>query len=89
MVTGDIINGSTSIGILVIVYSLTDDSDNIHYHFIRHADVQQPRMYPVVMWLNIPGDEYEVAIFVMKEDGTPFHRAAATSRTVQIEGNYI
>ena len=33
-------------------------------------------------------DEYEVAIFVMKEDGTPFHRAAATPRTVQIDGNY-
>ena len=87
MVTGDVINGSSSIGILIIVYSLTDDS-NTHYHFIKHTDVQQPRMYPVVMWLSIPGDEYKVAVFVMEEDGAPFHRAAATPRTVQIDGNY-
>ena len=80
MVTGDIIRGSTSIGILIIAYSLTNDS-NVNYHFIRHTDVQQPRMYPVVM--GPPAGEYKVVIFVMEEDDTPFHRAAATPRTAQ------
>ena len=85
MVTGDVINGSSSIGILIIAYLLTDDS-SAHYHFIEHTDVQQPRMYPVVMGLI--ENQYEVVIFVMEENGIPFHRATATPKTIQIDGNY-
>ena len=86
MVTGDVIPGSPSIGILVIVYSesLGNDS-NIHYNMIEHTKVQQPRMYPVTT--GLPVDEYKVAIFVVEEDGKPFPRAAATPRTVRINGN--
>jgi hypothetical protein len=83
MVTGDIIPGSPSIGILVIIYSLGSDS-NICYNMIEHAEVQQPRMYPVVT--GLPMDEYKVVIFVVEEDGKPFPRAAATPKTVRING---
>ena len=87
MVTGDIIPGSTSIGILIIVYSefLRNDS-NIRYNMIEHSKVQQPRMYPVTT--GLPVDEYKVAVFVVEKDGKPFPRAAATPRTVRIYGNY-
>ena len=88
MVTGDIIPGSTSIGILIIVYSESLERDsNIYYTMIEHIKVQQPRMYPVMN--GLPVDEYKVAVFVVEEDGKPFPRAAATPRTVRINGNYI
>ena len=86
--TGDIIPGSTSIGILVIVYSesLGNDS-NIQYRMVEHTEVQQPRMYPVMT--DLPVDEYKLAVFVVEEDGRPFRRAAATPRTVRINGNTV
>ena len=83
MITGDIISGSTSIGILIIVYSLINDS-NIHYNFVEHTDLQQPRMYLVDV--GLPAGRYEVVIFVVEEDGSPFSRAAAIPRSVQIGG---
>ena len=86
MVTGDIIPGSTARGILVIVYSHINDS-NVHYHFIRHT---QSRVHPTAMG-SVMEDEYQVVVFVVEEDGKPFCRAAATPRTVQIDGilNYM
>ena len=86
MVTGDILLESTSIGILVIVYSPTNE-DSVHYHCIQHADVQQPGVYPVVM--GLPPDRYEVVIFVVEEDGRPFCRAASTPRDVWIDGKKL
>jgi hypothetical protein len=86
MVTGDIIPGSPSIGILVIVYSLGNDS-NIHYSMVEYTKIQQPRMYPVMSGLSM-GD-YEVVFFVVEEDLRPFPRAAATPRTVRIHGNIV
>ena len=82
--TGDIIPGSPSIGIIIVVYSLTNDS-NIHYNLVEYTEVQQRRMYPVIT--GLPVDEYEIVVFVVEEDGRPFPRAAATPRTVQINGN--
>ena len=74
-------------GILVIVYSESLGSDSsIHYNMIEHTKVRQPRMYPVTT--GLPVDEYKVAVFVVEEDGKPFPRAAATPRTVRINGNY-
>ena len=87
MVTGDIIPGSPSIGILVIVYSEYLGSDsNIRYNMIEHTKVQQPRMYPVTT--GLPVDEYKVVVFVVEEDDKPFPRAAATPKTVRINGNF-
>lgn len=86
MVTGDIIPGSPSIGIFVIVYSESlENNSNIHYNMIEHTKVQQLRMYPVMT--GLPVDEYKVVVFVVEEDGKPFPRAAATPRTVRINGN--
>ena len=85
-VTGDIIPGSTSIGILIIFYSLSNNS-NIQYNMVEYNELQQPRMYPVVT--SLPMDEYKVVFFVVQEDGTPFSRAAATPKTVQIHGKSL
>ena len=84
IVIGNVINGSPSIGILIIVYSLANASD-VHYHFIRHTNMQQPGMYPVIM--SLPADQYEAVVFVMEEDGTPFSRAAATPKALLTDGN--
>ena len=81
MVTGDIIPGSTATGILVIIYSHTNDS-NVHYHFIRHT---QSRVHQTAVG-SVMEDEYQVVVFDVEKDGKPFCRAAATPRTVQIDG---
>ena len=85
-VTGNIIDGSSSIGILIIVYPLMNDS-NVHYHFVKYTDMPQPLMYTTI--IGLPADEYKVVVFVMEEDGTPFCRAAATPRTIQINGKSV
>ena len=46
--------------------------------------MQQSRVYPVTS--GLPVDEYDVVVFVVEEDGRPFSRAAATPRTIQING---
>ena len=87
MVTGDVIPGSTSVGILVIVYSVTDkrtDDVSVHYYFIEYADMQ---VYAKI--LGLPADQYKVVVFVVEEDGRPFCRAAATPKTVHIHGNNV
>ena len=83
MVTGNILPESTSIGILVIVYSSTDD-DSVHYHSLQHTDAQQPGVYRVIM--GLPPNRYKVVVFIVEKDGRPFCRAAATPKTVQIDG---
>ena len=52
-VTADLIFGSTAIGLLIIIYSLTDDLDT-HYHF---AQVDQSQVDLIILW-----DYQEVSI---------------------------
>ena len=85
MVTGDIIPGSTSIGILVIVHSFHEpDDSSVHYQFIDYADMEASSMI-----MGLPADQYKVVVFVVDKDGRPFCRAAATPRTVHIDSKYV
>ena len=85
MVTGNILNGSPSIGGLLIVYSLTDDS-NIHYNFAPSiSDHDQRRVNSTIE--ELPNDEYKVSVFVLEENGLPFHRVAASPKFVLININ--
>ena len=83
MVTGDIINGSSSIGALIIVYSLTNDL-NIYYNFAPSIPEQRKVNLNVVVMSN---DEYKVSVFVLEESGLPFHRVAVLPKFVPIHTN--
>ena len=78
LVTGDVINGLTSMGILVIVYSRLNHSD-VSYNFVPHP---QDRMAIDFTVMGLPYVHYEVSVFVVEESGLPFCRAAAMPRTV-------
>ena len=68
--TGDFIQGSTATGVLVIVYSQSDDSD-IHYHSSEY-DGQNAE----IVVDRLTGGPYGVSVFVL-EKGLPFSRVAA------------
>ena len=85
MVTGVIVPRSTSTGILIVVYSLTEDNEVV-YHIAQHNNEQYHQTHTMTM--GLPAGKYQVVVFVMEEGGRPFCRAAATPRTVHIDGNY-
>ena len=76
-VTGDFIEGSTATGVLIIVYSQSNDSD-IHYKSNEHEG--QSAEANVV---ELTGSQYGVSVFVM-EDGLPFSRASTSPYLVHI-----
>ena len=82
VVTGSLINGSSMTGILIIVYSVMDDS-SVHYNLFLHG-AKQSDVEAVVK--GLPGGQYEVSIFVMRESGLPLNRTAARPKAVWING---
>ena len=82
--TGDFIEGSTAIGILIIIYSLAKNSD-AHYSF--SSRVVQQRAKDVDVIVKLPGCYYGISIFAVDENGLPFPRAATTPKFVWINGN--
>ena len=84
-VTGYLIDGSSTIGILVVVYSVTEDSC-VHYKFVPH-DTKQHEVYAVMMGPS--NGLYKVTVYVMEESGLPFQRAAGRPRSVWINGNLL
>ena len=82
-VTANLIFGSTATGILVILYSHIDVSD-IHYHF---AQVDQSRVDLNVM--GLPGDQYQVLVYVVEENRLPFQRPAITPKSVSVSGKLL
>ena len=80
--TGDFIDGSSAIGILIIVYSSDIDS-NVYYQFIPRSDL------PMSDMSGLSGGRYKVSIFVMGDSGLPFNESATVPRNVTIcEGNH-
>ena len=82
-VTADLIFGSTAIGLLIIIYSLTDDLDT-HYHF---AQVDQSQVDDNIM--GLPGGQYQVLVYVVEENRLPFQRPATTQKSVSISGKLL
>ena len=72
-----------AIGLLIIVYSLTDYSD-IHYHF---AQVDESRIDDNIMGLT--GGPYQVLVYVVEENRLPFQRPAITPIDVSIIGKFL
>ena len=82
-VTANLIFGSTAIGLLIIVYSLTDYSD-IHYHF---AQVDEGQIDDNIMGLT--GGLYQVLVYVVEENRLPFQRPAITPNDISIIGKIL
>ena len=80
-VMGDVIDGSSSKGLLVIVYSESDSA--VQYNFVPH-NTAHPGVYSVPV--DLPDNLYRVAAFVVEENGEPFPRASATPKPVQVNG---
>ena len=84
--TGDFIDGSTATGLLIIIYSLTNDS-NVHY-ITRGSTSQQPRNVHVSV-PGLAGGEYGISVFVVEENGLPFERVATSPKLVTVETSKI
>ena len=81
-VTGELIDGSTATGALIIIYSLTNDSD-VHYEIITAG----PGKTINVSVVGLNGGEYGVSTFALENGGLPFTRVAALPKTVQVTGS--
>ena len=74
-VTGDFIDGSMATGLLIVGYSLTDDSD-VYYIY---KDYEQNI---VASLTGLTGSQYGVSVFVVEENRLPFSRVATTPSLV-------
>ena len=80
IITGNILDESLSVGALIIVYSLTEDT-NILYKFApRLSETKQINLSII----ELPNDDYGVSTFVAEENEVPFHRVAVSPRFVFI-----
>ena len=80
MVTGDIVEGSSLVEILIIVYSLIDD-------FKSYYNPYQLNLFGTNFTIEgLPTDSYGVSVFVIETSGLPYNRAAATPKRIDIEG---
>ena len=79
--TGDSIPGSSAIGILIVVYSANNDSNNImiKYHFMHRSNIRR-----TITMTNLLSGQYEVSVFVVEENGLSFNRSATTPRNVSL-----
>ena len=85
-VTGNFLNGSTATGLLIIIYSLTNDSD-VHYN-AGGSTSQQPRNVHVSV-PGLAGGEYSISVFVVEGNGLPFERVATSPKLVAMERGKI
>ena len=79
-ITGDFIDGATATGLLVIAYSLMNDSD-IHYQ--GHTIGEHEQMFDTVIE-ELTGGGYGVSVFVVEEDGLPYERVVTQPKVVSV-----
>ena len=80
-VSGNVVVGSPATGALIIVYSLTNDSDVLY--------ISTDQKQHILIKFNISdlsGPDFGVSVFAL-EDGVPFERAATLPHFVVITGN--
>jgi hypothetical protein len=78
-VTGDFIWDSNATGVLVIVYSLTNDSD-VHYFSNDAKENIDIRV------TGLSGTVYSVSIYALKS-GVPFPRAVCLPKIINIDND--
>ena len=80
-VTGDFIDGSTATGLLLILYSLTNDSD-IHYII---ENCEQSRSIDINV-AGLTSTQYGVSVFAL-DNGQIFPRVVALPEYVIVQSN--
>ena len=73
--TGDFIDGSTATGLLIIIYSLTND---FSVHYIDGGSNSR-----------LAGGKYKTSVFVVEENGLAFERVATLPKLVAVETSKI
>ena len=81
-ISGDFVEGSTAIGILAIVYALTE-SDTLDYYLLVPRLLGHQRASTV--FECIQSGTYNVSLFSMEEGDLPFNRAATKVRTLSVD----
>ena len=76
--TGDFIEGSTATGVLV---SVLNEKGPQHHMVTKESD--RSEIESVIS--GVAGGQYTVSVFVVDEDGLPFHRAATKPRRVSVD----
>ena len=86
--TGDFIDGSTATGLLIIIYSLTNDSD-VHYIYIAEGSTLQQSKSVDMNVTSVAGGVYVISVFVVEENGLPFERVAMSPKLVAVKTSKI
>jgi hypothetical protein len=73
---GSFIHGSDAIGILIIAYSLSNDS--FMYRYVPRLVTGQK----IIMGLSVDEYQYNVSVFVVEGNGLPFNRSATRPTNV-------
>ena len=85
-VTGYFVDKSSAVGVLLIMFSLTNE-DDISYVFVPRPRESQDIERTLT---GLSEGDYQVSFFVMDEDGLPFNRSANLPRNISVsEGTYI
>ena len=83
-VTGQFIGGSTATGLLILVYSLTNDSDLVRYIAIGK---DRKLVNSIDVKLNVTGligTYYGISVFAT-ENGLPFPRVVSLPKNINID----
>jgi hypothetical protein len=79
-VTGDFIQGSTAIGVLIITININDTNDT-HYH-LCHRNGNNVQVEDTIS--GLAGGDHGVSMFVLEQSGYPFIRTATTPKFVDV-----
>ena len=79
-VTGDFISGSEATGVLIIIYSTSDDNAR----FYQTAQRTDDDHLEAVVSDFLPGNQYNLSVFVLEQSGEPFSRAATAPLSVAV-----
>ena len=75
-VTGDFIQGSTAIGVLIITINGTNGTQ---YH-LCHRSGDNAQVEDTIS--GLAGGDHRVSVFVLEQSGYPFNRSATTPKSV-------
>ena len=81
--TWNFINGSKALGVLLVSYSLMLDAD-VHYDVILRPTTH-PRTQTTLL-PDLPGNKYNISMFVLQENGLPFIRSVAKPLAATVSG---
>ena len=81
-ISGDFVEQSTAIGILAVVYALTE-SDPVDYYLLVPRLLEQ--QWASSVFECIQSGTYNVSLFSVEEGDLPFNRAATKVRTLSVD----